>query len=178
MAFKLKCTACGEKFPWVKDKEIHCCPQCGIRFDSDRPDDDVAMPFFRSQKTKNNDKLYRDIEAGSERRAEMAAEMAGVPVSEMSGLKVTNLNDRKDAEIMAMPVQNDVTKFMEQNKVGGFQGANGAEYSAAVQTGPFANSGAKMRTALQQHHSNISGGTAVVDRPAAETTQPGYRRRG
>jgi hypothetical protein len=56
--------------------------------------------------------------------------------------------------------------------------SNGVEYSTHVQAGPFANSGAKMMIKLRGHHDAISRGTAVSDRPALETLQPGYRRRG
>ncbi len=179
MATKLRCPACRDTFPWdVKLGMPKVCPLCAERVGHDRADDDIVMPFIRT-KSPGIDRVYRDMEAGSEKRAAMAAEMAGVPVSEMSDLKITNLRDgQREGDVSAPPVVNDVTRFMQQTGVGGFRGADGSGYSGAVQAGPFANSGAKMRTALQNHHTELSRGSAVSDVPAIETTQPGYRRRG
>jgi len=112
-----KCCNCGTKIRSADGTPPDYCLNdlCGARIASDRPDDDVVMPAFKTQATKNNDKLYRDIERGSETRAQIAADQLGVPVSEMSGMKVTNLNDRRDAEIAAMPVVNDITRHMDKS---------------------------------------------------------------
>lgn len=177
----LRCPECGEKFR-SKSKELPC-PHCGWK-PEEEPEDgiiDIPMPFIRiSGKTAAADKLYRDMEKGSEVRAQAAAEQLGVPVSEMSALKMTDMRDNaKPGENSVVPVRNDVTQFMAANPgLGGFQGANGVGYSGAVQTGPAPNAGAHMRTALQNHHAKVSMGSAVSDLPALETTQPGYRRRG
>lgn len=113
-----KCCECGTKIRSSDGTPPDCClnDSCGARIASDRPDNDVVMPAFKSQSTKNNDNLYRQIEQGSETRAQIAADQLGVPVSEMSGMKVTNLNDRRDAEIAAMPVVNDITRHMDNTK--------------------------------------------------------------
>lgn len=99
----IKCGLCREKFPWPKDTKFpDYCACCGKYIGHGRDDDDIVMPFIRTNgKSASVDKVYRDMEAGSEFRAQMAAEQAGVPVSEMAGLKITNLNDRRDAEIAA-----------------------------------------------------------------------------
>jgi hypothetical protein len=100
--FSAKCPECAGKFPWEPTKGYpKACPLCG--FDTSLPDDATAivLPAFLSSASKANDKLYRDMEKGSEFRAHAAAEAAGVPVSEMAGLKITDLNDRRDAEISA-----------------------------------------------------------------------------
>jgi hypothetical protein len=55
---------------------------------------------------------------------------------------------------------------------------NGAEYSTQVQSGPHPNIGATMITKARDFHGKLSHGMAVSDRPALETQQPGYRRRG
>ena len=179
MSFVLRCPTCRDKFPWEKTSKFpKHCPLCGDAIGSDRPDDDVVMPFIRTAKTKATDQVYRDMERGSETRMHAAAELSGAPASEMAALKITDLSDRRDSEVAAVPVNNTVTQFMAQNNVGGFQGAAGVGYSGAVQTGPGANAGARMRTVLQQYHGEISHGTAVSDCPANETQQPGYRRRG
>ncbi len=178
MAVTLRCPDCRGKFPWnAKKAWPRHCPLCDADISNDRDDDDVVMPAFISARTKHHDNYYRNMEKGSEFRAEAAAELAGTTASEMSGLKITNLNDRRDAEIAAIPVKNPVSDLMSTG-VGGFQGANGVAYSAGVQQGPAPNMGAQMMTKIRGHQTQISGGTAVSDRPALETQQPGYRRRG
>lgn len=180
MAFSLRCPDCRGKFPWTaKDRWPRFCPLCSADINNDRDDADVVMPAFLSPRTKANDAVMRGIADGSETRMHHAAELAGVPVSEMRDMKVTNLNDRRDAEVMAMPVNNDVSKFMQANPgVAGFQGGAGIGYSGAVQTGPAPNAGARMMTALNAHHANPRTGGVVADAPALETKSPLYRRRG
>lgn len=199
MAFVLRCPDCREKFPWNASKAFpKHCPLCGSNVASDRPDDDIVMPFIRHGKTDRTDKVYRDMERGSEIRAQVAADMAGVPVSEMSGLKITNLNDRKDAEIAA-PALTGTAAALESviqshpGVVGHVN--NGVQYSAAVQQGPHPNMGARMRTLTHQGHQDMVrqhavGRDAKTGRPVAPSTdvtseiltnevmQPGYRRRG
>lgn len=180
---KLVCPDCRKKFPWEKNTAFpRFCPLCSSDIGHDTADDDIVMPFIRSsQRTaqaQSADDVYRQMEKGSEVRAQMAAEHLGVSASEMSDLKVTNLKDAsRPGEIAAVPVNNAVSQVMAQG-VGGFRGTDGLGYSASVQTGAFANSGAKMRTAIHQIHTDISRGSAVCDRPGLETQQPGYRRRG
>lgn len=163
MAVILKCPHCETKFRvefgtadgggWPD-----YCPnkKCGIFMGVDRADDDVVMPAFLSARSKANDQLYRDMERGSEFRAEKAAEMAGVDVSEMSSLKITNLNDRRDSEIAAIEVNNPVTQAMAQAPgITGFQ-ANGAAFAQATNSGPYARAGASVVTRLSQtHHERV-----------------------
>lgn len=181
MAVKIRCPECRGKFKWDMGKgwPEKCQLGCGFVMACDRADDDVVMPFIRTAATSATDKTYRDMERGSEVRAQAAADLAGVPVSEMSNLKITNLNDRRDVEVQAMPVNNPVSQFMDQNpQAAGFRGGDGLAYSAAVAAGPGANAGAKARTALQSYHAELSHGVAVSERPALETESPLYRRRG
>lgn len=200
MAVILKCPHCETKFRCEFSDESRWpdyCPnkKCGIYMGVDVADDDIVMPSIRHATTVASDKVYRDIEAGSEVRAQMAAEQLGVPVSEMSDIKITDLSDRRDTEIAAIPVRNEVTRMMDAAPAGitGFAGNNGVGYSGAVQTGPFPNAGAHMRNMIQQNHSQmvqrhavgkdeagrpvIPSGDVVSDRPGVETAQPGYRRR-
>lgn len=186
MAFRLRCPVCRGAFtfdPKTEHWPDFCrLKECGARIGmNDRADDDIVMPSIRTARSVASDKVYRDMERGSEVRAQMAAEMAGTSVEDMSGLKITNLNSTRNAgDVAAVPVtvaNNEVMAFMDRNKVGGFQGA-GVEYSGAVQVGPEPNAGARMRSVLHQHHTNLSHGSAVSDTPAVETLQPGYRRRG
>ncbi len=176
--FKAVCPECRGKFPWEPTLGYpKSCPLCSFSIGHNRADDDIVLPFIRSSKMKATDDTYRQMEAASEQRAQQAAELAGVPVSEMSGLKITNLQDaRHEGQVAAVPVSNPVTQFMEQTKVGGYQ--DGSGFAATVGTGYAPNEGAKMRTLLHSQHGERAGHGTTSDRPANETLQPGYRRRG
>ena len=135
--FSAKCPDCDGKFPWEPTKGYpKACPLCG--FDTSLPDDAsaIVLPAFLSTASKNNDKLYRDMEKGSEFRAHAAAEMAGVPVSEMSGLKITDLNDRRDAEISAKDTEARAAaaRLGMKSLDAPFQ-RNGAEFGVGVASG-------------------------------------------
>src|SRR5215469_7270667 len=131
--FQIRCPGCRKAFPWdpaVALPERCPLPDCDyVAPKRENPDGVIviAAPFIGSAKTKATDSCYRQLEESSARRAEMAAEMAGVPVSEMSHLKVTNIRDTKEGEIAAMPVVNDVTRQMDRIKaMGGQAGWAGA----------------------------------------------------
>lgn len=186
MAVVLKCPECSQKFRWdfaTEDRWPKACPMCGAVMDDGKNDDVICMPALKSPQTDSVDRSYRQIEVASEHRMEQAAQLAGTSVSEMSSLKITDLKTGvKPGESYMPEVNNSVTQTMDQIRQRGgqigFTGADGAGYSGAVQTGPLPNAGAKMRTVLQQHHAIATNGNAVSDRPALETAQPGYRRRG
>ena len=133
---RLQCPECANKF-YAVSMCPDCCPKCGYVYEP--PDDTViSMPAIRSAVSKAADQTYRDMETASERRAEMAAQAAGVPVSEMSGLKITNLRDNtKPGEDMAPAVVNDVTKHMDslQQRGGQFGFVNGSEFAAGTAQG-------------------------------------------
>lgn len=120
MAVLLRCPACREKFKYdVSQGWPDSCPICKTDINNRRRDDEICMPAFLSQKSKNNDKVARDIMDGSEHRAEMAAVMAGTSVSEMANLKITDLNDRNDAQFSTKDVVNPVTQHMAQMQAAG-----------------------------------------------------------
>src|SRR5271156_3933163 len=154
MAVVLKCPLCREKFKYdIEEGWPDFCPRCGKDINNRRDDDDVVMPNILSFKTKNNDKVARDIMDGSEKRVEMAAAMAGVPQSEMSALKVTDLNDRNDALFSAKDVSNPVTQQMELIKARGgqvgFGATQAAEFAANSHTGVAPNAGLRSRNRIQ-----------------------------
>jgi hypothetical protein len=134
---RLQCPECSHKF-YAPSLFPECCPHCGYQYD---PHDDtvISMPAIKSLVSKVADQTYRDLERSSEARAEAAAQMAGVPVSDMSGLKLTDLRDNtKYGEIAAPPVNNAVTQQMEFLKQRGAPvgfGANGAEFAAGTAQG-------------------------------------------
>lgn len=175
MAFSLRCPECRGKFSWNPSaKWPDACPLCAAEMENENAENNVVtLPAFLSAKTKATDGVYDGMVKGSEFRQHAAAELAGVPVSEMSSLKITDLNTRRDAEIMVVTPNNPVSQLMATG-VGGFKGADGAGYAGAVASGPFPNVGARMRTTIQNQHPS----SATSDRPALETAQPGYRRRG
>ena len=185
MAVILRCPHCETKFKVASGTKDgfgwpDYCPnkQCGVYMGIDHKEE-VVMPIILHASSKTYDKLYRDMERGSEFRAQKAAEELGCSAAEVSSIKITDMKDNPAyGEASVKDVINPVSQFMAQTGVGGFQGANGAGYSGAVQSGPFPNVGAHMRTAIQHKHGELTGGVAVSDRPALETSQPGYRRRG
>ena len=180
---RLRCPECREAFPWDAKRPwpVHC-PLC--RYDiSLPPGDEITMPFIStSGKTKAADKVYRDMEAGSQVRAEAAADMTGQPVSEFSDLKITNLRDNmKQGEMAIAPVNNIVSQQMEAMKSRGMPvgfGANGAGFSGEVRSGPFANAGAKMIDVVRSQHAKSTGSVGMSSMPAVETLQPNYKPRG
>lgn len=179
MAFGLKCPECRKSFRYdPMGGHPRFCPLCKADIGGEEQDDNViCIPAFLSAATKATDKVYRDSEKASEYRAEKAAETLGVPVSEMSDLKITDFRPTiHEGAVAAAPVVNEVTRQMDAiNARGGavgWQGSTGAEYSGAVQTGPYPNAGAKMRSLIHQQNGAIS------ERPALETQAPGYRIRG
>lgn len=183
MAFKLKCPSCRGSFAWSpKEGMPDLCALCGEKVGHDTDDDIVFCPAIRTNaKTRSVDDVYRQMEAGSITRAQIAASMTNSPVSEMSSLKITNMRDNQKQGDTAVTLQSSpVTELMAAApQQFGFQGGNGLGFSGPVSTGPHPNAGARMRTALQNMHDDGRGNGAVIsDRPALETMQAGYRRRG
>jgi len=140
---RLQCPECAHKF-YAKTAFPECCPNCAYEYQE--PDDTVIpMPSLRSATTKATDKVYRDMETSSIHRAEEAARMAGVPVSEMSHLKITNLRDNVQiGETYAMPVKNSVTDAMDAMRARGIQAGfvDGSSFAANVNQGFAPRSGA------------------------------------
>lgn len=156
MAVVLRCPACREKFKYdVTVGWPDFCPLCNTDINNYRADDEIVMPAFLSPKSKANDAVARQIMDGSETRAQLAAGMAGVPVSEMDNLKITNLSDRRDSEISAMPVNNVVTQHMDNMQRQGMPvgfGTNAADAmgrAATAHTGADAYVGLRTRNMLQ-----------------------------
>jgi hypothetical protein len=181
MAVILRCPACREKFKYdVTEGWPDFCPLCNADINNRRADDDIVCPAFLSPKSKANDKVVRDMMDGSETRANMAAAMAGVPASEMSNLKITNLNDRRDAEIAAMPVNNPVSQHMAAMQARGMPvgfgagNVNGAGHAAAAHTGSEPYAGIRTRNRLQRTLSPVG----MAPLPLEITGNPNYRSRG
>ena len=157
MPVKLRCPVCLDKFTWdAKLPWPRICPfpACRAEMGEERADDDIVMPFITSsqlaERTRASDSVYRQMETGSEVRAEMAASHLGVSAADVADLKITNLRDaRNPGEIAAVPVVNDVSKVMDKG-VGGFQGSNGAAFAAGTKVGHYPNAGARAIGAMQR----------------------------
>lgn len=154
MAVRYRCPemSCRKTFAWDSQAEPPTlCPHCGYRY-AERDEKIVYMPNFLSDKSKSIEKVARGVMDGSEKRAELAAEMAGVPVSEMASLKVTNLNDGRHSEFATKDVSNPVTQAMQAAPgLTGFQ-ANGAAFAAGTSQGPYARAGANIATRMTSIH--------------------------
>lgn len=145
---KLRCPDCRGKFPWdASAKWPEFCPLCGENIDHDNHDK-VVMPFVTSTGSVHSyDKLYRDMERGSEFRAQAAAAELGVPVSEVSHLKMTNMRDHpKEGETSHIPIVNEVSKQMDALNARtpnsqGFVGANGGSQFGGGATGDITVNG-------------------------------------
>lgn len=164
MGFKLKCPSCRGSFAWnPREGMPDLCALCGEKVGHDTADDIVFCPAIRTNaKTRSVDEVYRQMEAGSITRAQIAAEMTGAPVSEMSDLKITNMRDNQRQGDMAVSLPaNPVSELMAAApNTYGFSGA-GQAYGGAVSSGPLPNRGAQMRGVLQEVHQ--SHGNVISD---------------
>ena len=178
MAFALRCPECRQAFKWDATKKFpRYCLLCNADLGEERADDDIVMPAFLTARNSSIDKVGEAMMASSLVRAETAAAMLGVPASEMSDMKVTNLNPTKHEGAIAMPqVVNEVTQRMDAMAAKGLPvgfgaGPTGAELSAGVAAGAYPNSGLRTMLKVRETNGNIS------DRPGNETLAPGYVRR-
>ena len=137
-----RCPHCRGRFPWDRKLGFPSkCPLPGCDYVAKEVDDKVIpMPMICHATTNTPDRVYREMERSSEVRAQMAAEAAGVPVSEMANLKMTNMRDNVQVgENYAMPVVNDVTRQMDalksQGGQFGFVGGDGAGFATGTATG-------------------------------------------
>lgn len=186
MGFMWRCTECRTKVPYSADMPEFCPnPKCSFRLRSDRPDEDVVMPAFLSAGTRANDKVYRDMERASEHRVQQAAEMAGVPASEMSNLKITNLNDHRHEGAVAAqmvtaannPVMANMQVAQQQGAPVGMNSQAGLYFSGGTTQGPHPNRGARFQQQLRQAHAGHGIGAVTSEVPSLEVQNPAYRRR-
>ena len=140
------------------------CKLCG----SDMAADTEALPSrvnFSSVVGKSGDQVYRQMEESSAYRAELAAEHLGVAASELSGMKVTNIQDRMREGDMAVvaPPANPVNNFMKDNRVGGLiDQTAGAEYARAAHQGPHAGAGSRAQDNIKLAHSRVAPQVAAA----------------
>jgi len=131
MGFSLRCLNpdCRYKFPWDPLQGWpDFCQKCKQGMENER--DDVVMPFIRSSaRVKAVDQVYRDMEKGSEIRAQQAAELVGASVSDMSALKITDLKDnQRQGDIAAVESEaamNRIKQFAPKSTIGFAEGGQG-----------------------------------------------------
>lgn len=154
MAVRYRCPDmdCRKTFPWDSADDPPClCPHCGYSY-AERDENVIYMPNILSDRTKSIEAVARGVMDGSEARAELAAEAAGCSVSEMSALKVTDLNDGRQSEFATKDVSNPVTQVMAQAPgLTGFQ-PNGSAFAAGTTQGPYARAGAGFASKLTHMH--------------------------
>lgn len=115
MRKRLQCTLCAERFVWTEDGFPDECPVChqyiGV---SGKPE--VAAPMI-ALRAKSVDSVYRAMERGSEHRMNVASEFLGIPKSELSDMKITNMRDNaKVGEDSAPPLSRSAAQLMEWNQ--------------------------------------------------------------
>ena len=158
MAIKLRCPSCRKTFRWEGPWPRYC-PRC--QYDTsldDKPE--VAAPHISSGRAKalsqSADQTYRGMEAGAQAGAEAAAAALGVPVAEMSGMKITDMNDRLREGDLAMkaPPPNPVSNVMAASPSWGLQGSDAGRgwAEATLKTGPEGRAGARASDALRAFH--------------------------
>lgn len=148
MAYVIVCPDCRKKFKFDPNRQQYpeSCPMCGEFLGAPRANDDIAAPSIRRAATSVADKVYRDAERAGDYRAQQAAQELGVPVSEMSALKVTDMREApREGDVAAPPVtaaNNEIVRFAEQHGVGpNFAPNEGSAYAGAVAQGPYPNAG-------------------------------------
>lgn len=176
------CPECRERFPYVAGVEPKC-PECGFEIE-DKSDGGVVMPFISHARHKNPDAIYRAEEKASVARAEMAAEIAGCSVPDMSALIQTNQRDNlREGDVTAPKItaDNQVAQTMSTMPatpqaaplVGNAGNAAGLYFSSQVSSGPNPNMGARIQQRIRDAHP----GLLKSDAPANEVSNPLYRRR-
>jgi len=188
-----QCPSCVGRFSFTHhpsdEPPPRFCPLCGFdtEFDPDAMQQVLTAPHIGKPIAKLGDQTYRQLEAGSEFRAQMAMEQHGLDTEQANALKITNMRDNAHyGETSVVEVNNEVTRVMAQvQQMGGqvgYAAQTGLGYSSTVSTGPFPNAGARAQKALRAAHSDFTAGaghsgTTVSDTPALETQMPGYRQR-
>ena len=160
------------------------CPKCGLDSEGEEPDLALATPHIGQPIKGVVDNMHRDMEAGAEFRANIAAEQFGLDTAEANGMKLGDMKDGlRQGDTSDIEVKNDITRTMEAAPPGmfGFQ-SNGIGYSGAVPEGPHPNAGAHAQKAVRAAHARTMGnaghaGAVTSSLPALETTNPGYKVR-
>lgn len=118
-------------------------------------------PGAISNLARSAEMVYRSMESSSAERARMAAEHAGVPESEMSHLKITDLKDNmREGDIAAKLPTNPVAHAIRDGKNTGFQPQVIAPGGHAI--GPSGDNQATINTIRNTTLQNFADRAALV----------------
>jgi hypothetical protein len=184
------CPECSGTFRTIQDREDpppRFCPHCAYDSQGTEPmAEGVAMPHIGKPIKGIVDGQYRDMEAGSIERANIAMEEFGLDTAAANELKITNQKDGlREGDTSNIAVNNEVSRMVEANpNQFGFAGGaqQGLGYSASVPTGPLPNAGGRTAALLREKHRQFTSsaghiGATSSSNPALETTNPLYRTR-
>jgi len=162
---KLKCPSCWGKFHAETVNSVRFCPLCGYDTNEENEKEAANMaailssgqpPHYSHAPIKKTvDKLYRDSEAASQTRMEMAAEASGADISELSSMKMTDWKDNlREGDTAFVPANNAVTQNMAAlqaagGSVGFTRDPNIESYRAGVTTGAHPRSSLATLGSLQ-----------------------------
>ena len=135
------------------DEPPNFCPLCGSSMTDVEPQ--PARVNLATNTGKSGDQVYRAMEDGSAQRAEMAAQHLGVDASEMSAMKITNMQDNmREGDTAAVTQATPVSQMMQQTQgITGLQSADAASsYAASAHTGAYAHAGDAARQGITQMH--------------------------
>lgn len=177
MSYKLRCPGCSEVFKWAGKDWPNFCPLCG--FSTALPErDEIQAPHTRDGRAKamlkSADQTYRGYEAATEKNAQQAADIAGVPVSEMSGLRITNMESQlRPGDLAAKHVTNDVSRMVDANKdTFGYQTNPSAAIGMAANahSGKHAHAGAGAFGMLREIHQKTGAASVVPTKEVLDRT--------
>jgi hypothetical protein len=178
-----KCPYCSHNF-WHDlslGPEPEVCPICNNTGEAEPEEikkipEGFTGPRLSSERAKLVDKSYRQIEEGSNQRAEIAKSM-GLDDDSANAIKITNMRDNlREGDVAAMPVSNDITR--EIDSMGGaakaslniIQSIPGVRSGAAHGPEPFA--GLKAMEVVRGRHATEAMKVLPGYSPPPMTTAP------
>lgn len=171
---RIRCLLCREPFRWdTNDGWPSHCPVCNGYIGSDG-NDEVATPFISKAQNKGPDRVYRDMEAKSEFRAQQAAELMGASAAEVSHLKMTDMKDNLRAGDMAFSNNLNAQQQQMSNQMT-LNPSLGIQASAGTNVGPEPRAGTRyIQEVLKPNHFKKSG-APVTNHPSIEFWKPAGR---
>lgn len=160
-----ECPACLKVFRFAHhpndEPPPNYCPLCGAYVGMDTPPVFVPQaPAIRTDVSRSVEAVHRGMEDSAAFRAEQAAEMLGVDVSETAGLKMTDMPDYlKPGETVAHGIKtNPVSEMMAKTPglTGHQQNATAAGYAAMTTQGAGAYAGESTRQMVTTAHSQVA----------------------
>lgn len=162
-----ECLVCTGRFhyahhPWDSPPPANC-PLCGASTSS-APVFEPTAPAIRGIVGIAADQVYRSMEASSEARAQVMAEVGGGGAADYSHTKITDMNDQmREGDVATrMTTMNPVRAFMDQNArtapVGSQPNSVAQSYAADAHQGYFPHAGDRSRSVV----ANIHGGMAAA----------------